>query len=494
MDESQPLLRQPLLRQITEPQLPTVNDQQVDFDPSGDPDNPLDWSKAYKMGVVFLLALMAFTVTFTCVGIVPVADRIILDLEGEENRSASILLVTIWELGEACGPLLIAPLSEIYGRYPAFNVANVIFILGVVLAAVSQTAGLFIFARFLTGFAVASNVLNPAIIGDIFPSNSQGSGMSLVMLAPLVGGAVGPATSGVVAESLGWRMILWISVIMAIICETLFFVFFRETYKVPILQRRAARLWGETGDRSSRCAWESEAAATALYWSELRTSIKRPVLMMLDSSVLQIISFYGGIISTFYYILATTLPGILTKVYGFSPALTGYSFLTFSTGATGAIIACNLFLDRLYNMSGKSRGGTAYPEDRLPFLIAGAVFMPFAVALYGWVPGSHWPVYLLLLSVALMGCFLLMILVSLASYIVGAFGRYSASAMTIVLIARCLGGTLLPLTIPPLTDTLGLGNGFLVVAGICLALIPLPIGVMRYGPLWRQNSVYTRND
>jgi hypothetical protein len=66
--------------------------------------------------------------------------------------------------------------------------------------------------------------------------------------------------------------------------------------------------------------------------------------------------------------------------------------------------------------------------------------------------------------------------------------------MTIVLIARCLGGTLLPLTIPPLTGALGLGNGFLVVAGIFLALIPLPIGVMRYGPLWRQNSVYTRND
>ena len=62
MDESQPLLRQPLLRQITEPRLPTVNDPQVDFDPSGDPDNPLDWPKAYKMGVVFLLALMAFTV------------------------------------------------------------------------------------------------------------------------------------------------------------------------------------------------------------------------------------------------------------------------------------------------------------------------------------------------------------------------------------------------------------------------------------------------
>ena len=155
---------------------------------------------------------------------------------------------------------------------------------------------------------------------------------------------------------------------------------------------------------------------------------------------------------------------------------------------------CNLFLDRLYTMLGKSRGGTSQPEYRLPFLIAGAVFMPVAIALYGWIPDSHWPVYLLLLSVAFMGCLLLMISVSLAAYIVDAFGLYSASAMTIVLIARCLGGTLLPLALPPLTDALGLGNGFLVVAGICFVLIPLPIGVMRYGPRWRQNSVYTRND
>lgn len=268
--------------------------------------------------------------TFTCIGIVPVADRIVFDLEGKEDRSASILLVTVWELGEACGPLLIAPLSEIYGRYPAFNVANIIFILAVVLAAASQTVGLLIFARFLTGFAVASNVLNPAVIGDIFPANSRGSGMSLVMIAPLIGGAVGPAVSGVIAESLGWRMILWMSAIIAIICETLFFVFLHETYQVPILQRRAARLRKETNNQSFECAWEEEEAASALYWSTLRASIQRPLSMMLDSSVLQIISFYGGIIFTFYYIMATTLPAILSNSYGFSPAYTGYSFLTFS--------------------------------------------------------------------------------------------------------------------------------------------------------------------
>lgn len=34
----------------------------VDFDPNGDPHNPLDWSPAYKLEVVALLVSMAFTV------------------------------------------------------------------------------------------------------------------------------------------------------------------------------------------------------------------------------------------------------------------------------------------------------------------------------------------------------------------------------------------------------------------------------------------------
>jgi MFS family permease len=266
--------------------------------------------------------------------VVPVADQIVFDLERTESKSASILLITVWELGEAAGPLLIAPLSEIYGRYPVFNVANVIFIAGVVLAALSQTVNLFIFSRFLTGLAVASNVLNPAIVGDIYPSQERGSGMSLVMLAPLIGGAIGPAISGAIAQSLGWRTILWMSAGLATICEILFFLLLRETYKVPILKRRAARMRRETQNDLLTCAWEAENADTTLWWSALRTSITRPVILMLDSSVLKILSFYGGYIFSFYYILATTLPGILRDIYGFTPALIGSSFLSFSTTLT----------------------------------------------------------------------------------------------------------------------------------------------------------------
>lgn len=154
--------------------------------------------------------------------------------------------------------------------------------------------------------------------------------MSLVMFAPLLGGAIGPAISGAIAETLGWRKILWICAAVAVICEIFFITLLRETYKVPILQRRAARLRKETKDQSLKCACESEKADMMVGWAALRTAITRPVTVMLDSSVLQIMSFYGGMVFSLYYVVATTLPDMLREIYSFSPAMIGASFLSFS--------------------------------------------------------------------------------------------------------------------------------------------------------------------
>lgn len=192
----------------------------------GDSGNPKEWSAKYRWFSVVLLCGFAAIVyvtprlasidvatlignsTYTCIGIVPVAGDVVLELQGHRDRTAAVLFVTIWELGEATGPLFLAPLSELYGRFVVYNVANCFFIAGIVLTALSQNIKLLIFARFLTGSAVAgalcvrsaqrlvadeieANVLNPSIIGDMFPSETRGAAMSAVMLAPLVGGALG---------------------------------------------------------------------------------------------------------------------------------------------------------------------------------------------------------------------------------------------------------------------------------------------------------------
>lgn len=257
----------------------------------------------------------------------PVAGQIVLDLEGRESKSTSVLLVTIWELGEAAGPLFIAPLSEVYGRYPVFNCANVFFIIWTIVAASSPSSGLLISSRFLTGCAVASNVLNPAIIGDMLPPEERGSGMAAIMLAPLLGGAIGPAIAGAIAQSIGWRRILYIAATLACVCEIAFMALLRESYKIRILRQRAAGKLKENNDPSLQAAFDAEYKSTLV---TLQRSVKRPAAVFASSFVLKIISLYGAMVFSFFYIMSTTLPDMLQDIYGFSPASIGSSFLPFS--------------------------------------------------------------------------------------------------------------------------------------------------------------------
>lgn len=254
----------------------------------------------------------------------PVASKIVSDLDGKQSSSAnSALLVTIWELGEAAGPLLIAPLSEILGRYPVFNACNIGFIAATILAVFSQNSGVFIAARMLTGLCVASNVLNPAIIGDIFESEQRGSAMSLVMLAPLIGGAVGPAISGAIAQTIGWRRMLTIAAGLAIVCEVLFLVYFRETYKMAVLRRRAAKTMQETGKIP-------ESKSTHEHLAKLWHSITRPFAVLFGSSVLMLLSLFASVAFSFFYVVSVSLPSILLDRYDFKLGMIGPTFISFS--------------------------------------------------------------------------------------------------------------------------------------------------------------------
>jgi MFS family permease len=232
----------------------------------------------------------------------------------------------------------------VFGRYPVINVANCLFITATILAALSQSTWLFVTARALTGLAVASNVLSPAIVGDMFPSEQRGSAMSIIMLAPLVGGSAGPAIAGAIAQTMGWRQILWMSVILAGVCEAMFLTFFRETYKVPILRRRAARRAEAAGDGSSK---KSSNNGDHRSLRKLWVSIKRPATVMADSAVLLALSIFGSVVFSYFYVFAVTLPDILEGLYGLSPAETGAAFISFSKSAAPIARGFSVVLTRI---------------------------------------------------------------------------------------------------------------------------------------------------
>lgn len=259
--------------------------------------------------------MLTISSTFTCISIAPIAGYIISDLDGGTGaKSATILLVTIWELGEAVGPLFIAPLSEKFGRCRLYLIMNTIFLATTLSAALSPSTELLITSRALTGISVACNVLNPAIIGDMFIPEQRGTAISMVMFIPLTGGTVGPVLSGIVLEKVGWRTLIWISVVMAAVCQLLFCIFLRETYQVQILRRRVAGL---------KLRGHKKEDVTSL-----RESVMRPVIVLLNSGVLVALVLFGSFIFSHLYVVSTSLPDILKEIYGLSPTETGLVFIS----------------------------------------------------------------------------------------------------------------------------------------------------------------------
>lgn len=158
------------------------------------------------------------------------------------------------------------------------------------------------------------------------------------------------------------------------------------------------------------------------------------------------------------------------------------------------MIICNIILDKIYiRLRDASPDGVGRPEHRLPVVIVGAFALPLSIVLYGLVAQARLPLPVLLFSVGLMGGALMLGFLPVMNYFVDAFGRYSASAITAIIVTRCIMGTFLPLLAQPLIEYLGYGGGFAVLAGILLALAPVPMLVMRYGAKWRQRSKYTRD-
>jgi MFS family permease len=155
-------------------------------------------------------------------------------------------------------------------------------------------------------------------------------------------------------------------------------------------------------------------------------------------------------------------------------------------------MVCNFGLDRIYiKLRGSDKGK---PEYRLPLTILGGFLLPLAVAAYGWIAELRLPVPLLLVSVALLGFSLLLTMIPVQAYIVDAFGLYSASAMTGVIVTRCLASTFLPLCTGPLKDKFGYGWGFTCLSALSLSLAIVPLLLLRYGEKWRLRSEFTRDD
>jgi multidrug resistance protein len=297
------------------------------------------------------------------------------------NANLETFVVSIFVLGFAFGPLIIAPLSEIYGRRPAYILSILLFTIFNIACALSTSLGMLITFRFLAGFAGSTPItLGGATIGDAFPKDKRGSAMAIWGMGPLLGPTLGPIIGGYLAQGKGWRWIFWLQVIISGSLFLVGVVFLKETCAVIILENKAKKLRKATGNQALKSALDDGPASG----ERLVQAIIRPMKMLFLSPIVLLLSIYIAFLFGYLYLFVTTFPRVFTAQYGFSTGSTGLTYLGLGIGMLLGIVITGRTSDILYRRLAAQNKGTEEPEFRLPPLVVSAPLVSVAFFWYGW--------------------------------------------------------------------------------------------------------------
>lgn len=298
-------------------------------------------------------------------------------------------VVSIFILGFAFGPLIIAPISEVYGRRPVYILGNLFFCILIICCAVSNSLGMLIAFRFLAGCAGSIPItLGGATIGDMFSADRRGAAMAVWGMGPLLGPTIGPLIGGYLSADKGWRWIFWLQSILSGTTFMLGSIFLQETYSVVILERKAASL---------RKTTKNQALVSALYdglsvKEHLSRAVVRPVKMLVFLPMVLLLSIYMAFLFGCLYLFITTFPLVFAKQYGFSTGSIGLTYLGLGLGCFLGLPIAGKSSDILYRKLLKQNKGEGKPEFRLPLLAISAPLVAISLFWYGWSAEAkvHW--------------------------------------------------------------------------------------------------------
>ena len=140
----------------------------------------------------------------------PAIPQVLRDFRSTDELLGSFA-VSIFVLGFAFGPLVIAPLSELYGRLHIYHITNMLFIVFTIACAVSNSLSMLMAFRFFQGLAgSAPMTLGGGTISDTITQERRGGAMAIWAMGPLLGPIVGPVAGGFLSNAESWRWVFWV--------------------------------------------------------------------------------------------------------------------------------------------------------------------------------------------------------------------------------------------------------------------------------------------
>lgn len=288
---SRPSVSRELTQVTTSGTAMTSNPQyEVDFE-DNDPKDPRNWPMWYKALTLFAisygtLVVVLYSTSYTAA---------IQDMNEEFNitdEAITTLGVTTYLVGLAVGSLILAPISETYGRKPVYAIAMFFFVILVIPCALATNITTIIVVRFFGACAGAAMIANaPGTVGDIISDKYRATAFSIWSIGPMNGPVFGPLIGGFTTQYKGWRWANWV-VMIAGGAALIMMLCIQETYRPRLLQQMATKKRKETGDD----AWWSRYDVRVSFGELMRVNLSRPFVMAVKEPICVFWNVYIAII------------------------------------------------------------------------------------------------------------------------------------------------------------------------------------------------------
>ncbi|KAM3502670.1 hypothetical protein MY11210_008994 [Beauveria gryllotalpidicola] len=448
-----------------------------------DPDDPKNWPVWYRTWVIATVSFSAWVVVLFSTSYTGALPGLMAEFG--VSKTYGTMGMTTYLLGLAVGSLVVAPMSELFGRRIVYLVGLAVWAVFVIPCGVADCLTTILANRFLGALFGAALISNgPGTVVDVSKPEYLAMGMSLFSLGPFNGPVLGPLIGGFVYQYRGWRWTNWIVLVLAGVAFSMMMTV-RETYAPRILRKRTEKLQKETGDLRWWCQYDR----TIPWWQLVATNLKRPIVLFFTEPIVWFINVWNALIYGILYLCFVAYPVVFAQHRGWSPGFAGMSYLGIGTGIVLAI-AVEPLVRRIINSRPRDAAtGKPPPEAAALIMVVGSLLT--AIGQMGFartcLPTSiPWIVPVLFGVPFGFGNTLSFIYSS--NYLAGAYGIYAASALASNAVIRSIFGATLPLAGAKMYETLSPQWAGTLCGLLAVAMIPVPFVFWRYGAVIRGKS------
>ncbi|KAE9366971.1 MFS multidrug transporter-like protein [Stipitochalara longipes BDJ] len=497
--------------------------------PSGPPQpdlmkftSPFDWPESRKNFMVWLSCIATLITAYTAGSYSPAIDQ--MTAEWNVSEVAALVGITSFCCGFAIAPMVLAPFSEIQGRYPVFVGAGILYLICQICCAVTRSYAGMIVARFWVGCgsSVFSTMVG-GVVSDLYHAHDRNTPMALFSGGALFGTGLGPLVSGFIAQNTNWRWVFWVQVITCGILVSAVTLFFKETRGSIILSKKARCLnkWYEEREEAGYFGFEipvspgsEKTESQRIRWKvksdEERESISkmigisvyRPFHLLVTEPVVFFFSLWVAFAWAVLYLTFGSIPLVFGRSHGFTIQDSGAVFAAMIVGSVLSTVL-SIYQDRLLGryLSSSAKNienlgrirrniDLGSPEGRLYFACIESALLPIGLFWFGWTQFSSipWIVPAMAITCATMGIY--SIYLATFNYLADTYHRYASSALAAQSFCRNILGGVFPLVTVQMFNGLTFQGAASLLGGLAALLTIVPWVLVLYGPKIRARSKF----